>query len=235
MTPDEAKLESEALAFAKANKKAIAKRLTSPDIYPEEAEPVSVFMAGSPGAGKTESAIELIQFFESPIVRIDVDELRGECPGYDGGNAWLFHKAASVLVDRMHDVVLDQRQSFVLDATFSNLERAVKNISRSIDRGRSVLILYVYQDPQMAWRFVQAREATEGRRVPSEQFVEQYFGAREVVNKVKATFGPKVRVDLLLKNLDNSHKTFMANVDQIDSYIPERYTREQVEQIVKQG
>lgn len=43
-----------ALVFAQANKKPIAKRLTDPRVYLPEESPVSVFMAGSPGAGKTE-------------------------------------------------------------------------------------------------------------------------------------------------------------------------------------
>jgi UDP-N-acetylglucosamine kinase len=87
MTDEEIRIEQEALDFAKAKKKDIAKRLTDPNIFPPDEHPVSVFMAGSPGAGKTESAIELIQQLGSPIVRIDVDELRNECPGYNGDGA----------------------------------------------------------------------------------------------------------------------------------------------------
>lgn len=235
MIDEELRLEQEALDFAKSKKKDIAKRLTDPQIYPPEEHPVSVFMAGSPGAGKTESAIELITQIGSPVIRIDVDDLRKECPGYAGGNAWLFQKAASVLVDKIHDCVLEQDQSFVLDATFSNLDRARKNIQRSLKRKRYVQITYVYQDPKLAWHFVQAREAAEGRRVPPAQFLEQYFSAREVVNQIKKEFGSDVRVDLLLKNLDNSPRTFEANVDQIDSYIPEKYSREDVEMMIKEA
>lgn len=234
MTDDEAKIEQDALDYAKANKKAIAKRLTDPNLYPPDEHPVSVFMAGSPGAGKTESAIELIEQLGSPVIRIDIDDLRKECPGYAGGNAWLFQKAASVLVDKIHDCVLEQDQSFVLDATFSNLDRARSNIERSLKRKRYVQIAYVYQEPRLAWQFVQAREALEGRRVPPEQFVDQYFRAREVVNQIKKEFGNAIRVDLLLKNIDNSPRTFEANVDQIDSYIPEKYSREDVERLIVQ-
>lgn len=232
MTEDESRLEEAALTFAKGAKKSIARRLTDPTLFPPDQHPVSVFMAGSPGAGKTESAIELIEQLGSAIVRIDVDDLRRECPGYAGGNAWLFQKAASVLVDKIHDFVLDQSQSFVLDATFSNLDRARKNIERSLKRDRYVQINYVYQDPKLAWQFVQAREVIEGRRVPPMQFVDQYFSAREVVNQIKKEFGSGIRVDLLLKNIDNSPRTFEANVDQIDSYIPEKYSREDLERLV---
>jgi UDP-N-acetylglucosamine kinase len=40
----------------------------------ENEHPISVFMAGSPGAGKTESAIELIEQLGSPIIRIDIEQ-----------------------------------------------------------------------------------------------------------------------------------------------------------------
>ena len=40
--------------FARENKKRIAKALTDKSIFPRESDPVSVFMAGAPGAGKTE-------------------------------------------------------------------------------------------------------------------------------------------------------------------------------------
>jgi UDP-N-acetylglucosamine kinase len=233
MTEAEARLEEEALAFARANKKSIAKRLADPDVFVPEKEPVSVFMAGSPGAGKTEASIELLAELGAKAIRIDADELRAECPGYGGGNAWLFQKAASVLVEKVHDLALEQSQSFLLDATFSNYDRACRNIARSLKRNRAVQILYVYQEPQLAWKFVQDREATEGRRVPPEQFVSQYFEARDVVNRVKREFGQLVKVDLLLKNVDNSNRGFHFGVDQIDNHIPEKYSRAQVEQIVK--
>ena len=233
---DESQVEQQALDFARANKKAIASRLTDPGTFVPEAEPVSVFMAGSPGAGKTEASIELINSFPgAPIIRIDPDELRSEFPGYRGDNAWLFQKAVSVFVDRIHDLALNQLQSFVLDGTLSNYDRALKNIGRSLKRGRTVQILYVYQDPMLAWAFVQAREAIEGRRIRPEHFVEQYFAARDVVNRLKIELGRAIRVDLLMKNNDNSHRFYRAGVDQIDSHIPERVTRGDLEQRLGSG
>lgn len=235
MTEEEKKIEDAAWEYAKANKKEIAKRHTDPNIFKPDSDPVSVFMAGSPGAGKTESSIELLGKFDSPIIRIDADALREELPGYGGSNAWLFQRGASVLVDRIHDMALDQGQSFLLDGTFSNYDRAKKNVERSVKRKRTVQILYVYQEPHLAWKFVQARESSEGRRIPPERFVEQYFEARDVVNRIKREFGPDVRLDLLLKNIDNSTRTYHAGVDQIDSHVPEKYSRADVEKIATEG
>jgi predicted ABC-type ATPase len=233
LSEQEIQIEQDALDYARANKKSIAKRLTDPTVYAPEKDPVSVFMAGSPGAGKTEASIELIAKIGTPVVRIDPDELRREFSAYNGENAYLFQKAVSVLVDRIHDKALDQSQSFLLDGTLSRYDLARKNIERSLSRKRTVQILYVYQEPRLAWEFVQAREAAEGRRILPAIFIEQYFAAREVVNRLKRELGKDINVDLLLKNNDNSQRFYRAGVDQIDNHIPEKYNRAEVEKMLK--
>ncbi|HEX9812512.1 MAG TPA: zeta toxin family protein [Burkholderiales bacterium] len=227
MTPDEKRIEQEALEYAKKHRTEIARRFTDPATYVPEANPVSVFMAGSPGAGKTEASIELLEMKSgdgSKILRIDPDELRELLPGYTGGNSWLFQRAVIPIIERIHDLALNQEQSFVLDGTLSSYNVANRNIQRSLDRGRTVQILYVYQEPRQAWRFVQAREAAEGRRIEPEDFVRQYFAAREVVNRLKSELGKRIQVDLLMKNNDGSHRFYRAGVDRIDNHIPEKYS-----------
>ena len=56
---EELKIKENAEEYARLNKNQIAKDITSK--YESELNPVSVFMAGSPGAGKTESSIWLIK------------------------------------------------------------------------------------------------------------------------------------------------------------------------------
>jgi hypothetical protein len=158
------------------------------------------------------------------VLRIDPDELREEFPGYTGENAWLFQRAVIPVVERIHDLALRQKQSFLLDGTLSSYRVAERNTERSLEKGRTVQILYVYQEPQQAWKFVQAREAAEGRRIQPEDFVRQYFAARGVVNRLKVKFGKAIQVDLLMKNNDGSQQFYRAGVDQIDNHIPEKYT-----------
>lgn len=226
MTPEEQRIHDSAIAFARANKKAIARRITDRAVYPSEEEPVSVFMAGSPGAGKTEASIELLNLFsDTPILRIDPDELRSEFVEYTGGNAWLFQGGVSILVDKILDMAMDNGQSFLLDGTLANIARARSNVSRALKKGRFVQVLYVYQDPMLAWNFVEAREEAEGRRILPQHFVDQYFAARDVVNTLKLEFGKEVHVDLLLKHIDNTGRLYKAGVDKIDYHIPERHTR----------
>lgn len=226
MDEQETRTRDAALEYARAHKKTIAERLADPAVYPPEDCPVSIFMAGSPGAGKTETSKALIDEIGGTILRIDPDELRDEFPEYTGGNAWLFQAATLVLVDRILDVTLKQKQSYLLDGTLTNYPKSRQNIERSIHKQRIVQILYVYQDPQQAWAFVQARELVEGRRIGLDAFIHEYFEARGVVNRLKTEFGRSVRVDLLLKNIDGSIRSAKANVDQVDSHIPEKYDAE---------
>jgi len=235
LTQVQTDIKERAITFARGNKKAVARRETDRDIFVSEEEPVSVFMAGSPGAGKTEASIELLKSFSADgirILRIDPDELREEFEEYTGENSWLFQGAISILVDKIHDFALKQNQSFLLDGTLTNFTKAEQNISRSLRKGRVVQILYVYQKPELAWNFVRARELTEGRHIPPEQFIQQYFAARKVVNSLKKVFGGNIRVDLLLKNNDNSNRLFKAGIDVIDNHVPEKYTRAALEELI---
>lgn len=228
-------LAAQALDFAKKNKKVIARTLTDKSIYVPEEKPASVFMAGSPGAGKTEASIALLERLEAngdKILRIDPDELRSVFAGYTGDNSYLFQSAVSVLVEKIHDLALSQCQSFVLDGTLSNFEKAKENIKRSLKKGRLVQILYVYQNPLLAWRFVQAREVVERRKILPTDFIDQYFMARNSVNELKKRFGKDISVDLLLKNNDNSNRRYEANIDQIDSHVKEKYTRDALIQVI---
>ncbi len=235
ITSEEAATRDRAKIFARKNGKNVSVELTDVENYPSDPNPVSVFMAGSPGAGKTEASKALLENVEKKgtrTVRIDPDELRERFEEYSGDNAWLFQPATSILVDKIHDRVLKNEQNFLLDGTLSNYDIAKKNIERSLKRGRFVQILYVYQDPSMAWEFVKAREELDGRRILPEHFIEQYFAARKVVNQLKEDFDKDIVVTLLLKNLDGSDKVYKANVDKIDNHIPEKYSEKDLLELI---
>ncbi len=236
MTDEEIRLA--AVEFAKRNKIRIARELTDPAKYAPDIVPISAFMAGSPGAGKTEFSKSLIKILEGDnerrVVRIDGDEVRPLIPGYAGNNSHLFQGAISLIVEKVHDLVLHQKQSFVLDSTFAKYEKAADNIRRSLEKNRPVFIFYIYQRPEVAWRFTQAREAAEGRNIPKSAFIEQFLGAREVVNRVAKDFGDTVVVFFVKKDFEKNTVENIVKIELgktlVDDYIQERYTKSNLEQ-----
>ena len=234
MTDEEIRIQ--AVVLAKRNKVRIAKELTDPAKYEPDAMSISVFMAGSPGAGKTEFSKNLIKILEKDhdghVVRIDNDEIRQLIPGYIGNNSHLFQGATSLIVEKMHDLVLHRGQSFILDNTFAQYEKAADNIRRSLEKSRPVFIFYIYQKPETAWKFTQAREKDEGRSIPKAAFIKQFLGARESINRVSEEFKGKVTIFLVKKNFeDNSDESIykIQEREQIDRYIGEEYTEEKLE------
>jgi predicted ABC-type ATPase len=179
--------------FAKRNKLVLARKITDTTQYPPEERPISIFMAGSPGAGKTETSKRLLEDIAprgSATLRIDTDECRVyfvEC-GYTGANAHVFQRAATRITEKVIDLALSQGQSFLLDGTFSNYDKARSNIERCIAKGRDVIIYFVYQDPLAAWNFVQKRELVEGRHIEKETFVRQFVDAQKTVQRIKDEF-----------------------------------------------
>jgi adenylylsulfate kinase-like enzyme len=235
MSPEE--IRARAIEFAKKYKEEIAEEVTNISKFIPDEHSISVFMAGSPGAGKTEFSKELLGILEEDakhrVVRIDGDDLRKRMPGYTGSNSHLFQGAVSIVVEKIHDLVLKKRQSFILDGTFSKYEKAADNIRRSLRKERRVYIFYVYQTPRTAWRFTEAREQLEGRNIPKTAFIEEFCGAKATVKRVRSEFTDRIVLFLVKKDFDTSETrevVKMINPDTlIDEYIGEHYTKEYLE------
>ncbi|WP_322846233.1 zeta toxin family protein [Pseudomonas sp. B33.4] len=206
MTLLEQAVAERAVVFAMANRTRIAREMACITEYPRDEHPVSVFMAGSPGAGKTEiskSFINLMGVGGSRPLRIDPDDFRLFFSEYNGRNSSLFQRAVTTIVERTVDLVYQQGQSFLLDGTLANYEVARRNIQRTLDKeGRSAQIIYVYQRPELAWEFVLAREETEGRNIPCNEFVRQFYASKTTVCELKQEWGNSLKVDVILKNTD---------------------------------
>lgn len=241
MTDEE--LRAAAMAEVREKKRQLIEKFVGAS-FPSVTTPVAIFMAGSPGAGKTEFSKNFAQAFArgdfrtafptdidlefSPIVRIDPDEIRGELSQYDGRNAHLFQAAVSAGVNRLIDYCQDKRKSFILDGTFSKLQVAKGNVERALGKKRPVIIAYLYQDPMVAWDFTQQREKLEGRRITKEIFVDDLFAAKDVVQRIKDEFGPRVQVWFIKRDLGSPIYTVELNVDKIDGVVKIPYSKEEL-------
>lgn len=222
-------LATKAERYIKEHSRELIKHFADPDRFASSRPPVSLFMAGSPGAGKTEFSKRLVeQFSGKPPVRIDADEIRDLLPGYNGTNASLFQKACTIGVNKLLNHVIKKDIDFILDGTFA-YAHAASNIERSLQHGRKVEIYYLWQDPRIAWRFTQAREAEEGRRVTKNVFVSAFLAAQKNVRRAKDLFQDSIEINLIIKNFETDIETFIPNIHSLEELLPKRYTQEDLE------
>ena len=222
----------DAKEFIKKNKDLLFEKFASSKIYQPNENPISLFMAGSPGAGKTEYSKRFIERFDSNIVRIDADEVRKIIPQYNGANSDVVQGAASIAVDILYNYTLNNKYDLLLDGTFAKFEIVYRNIERSINKNREVAIHYIYQDPLVAWEFTKKREKIEGRKVPKEVFIKSFFNAKNNVVKIKSIFKDKIKVYLIIKDYSNNIKESYLDVH-IDSYLKTKYSKEELNEGLK--
>ena len=223
----------EAIEYVRTHKKVLLEKFCpAKECYPVTS-PISLFMAGSPGAGKTEVSKGLIKRFEDVPVRIDADEVRSMCPSYTGTNAHLFQKAANKGVNILFDHCLQHNLNCVLDGTFA-YGGAEKNIQRSIDHKRKVEIWFIYQNPLRAWEFTKARELHEARRVSKEVFIRAFVESRKNVCAMKDSFGAGVELNILVKDyaLDTHELYLNKTAKELDGIIDAKYSVDDLENIL---
>lgn len=219
-------MNDESIVYAKSNKRNFIKKLIEGK-QPSKRK-TAIFMAGSPGAGKTEVAISLEEMLNDLCV-IDADRFRSQFPGYDGSNSSKFQRGAALLVDYSLDYVFTKGYSFILDGTFA-IEKSVQNIERALKRDYFTAIYYVYQDPFVAWSFTKQREIAEGRNVPKDRFINAYFKSRENIIRVAQRFGEKVEIIVVIKDYQNAVSEVVEGVENLDLILPRQYSFKELEE-----
>lgn len=231
-------LSDRALQYIKDNRRLICNKFADPSFYLPSDHPFTIFMAGEPGAGKTEFSKSFIKELEVKIpgikiVRIDPDDIREIIPEYTGNNSHEFQRACGLGVEYLFDHIQEKKMNTILDGTFVDYEKQKNNISRSLKRQRKVEIFYIYQEPLAAWDFTKKREVVEQRHVSKEVFIEAYFKSRENVNKIKKEFGSEVELSLVLKNVNNQIEKTYFNINLLDNFIKDGYNKEELERIIE--
>ena len=232
MNKEESNIAEQAKIFIKEHRKDLIEKFASLNVFPSSSLPTTYFMAGSPGAGKTEFSKQFINLLpEDHIVRIDADDIKTFIPQYNKKNSDIIQGAASLGVEKLYDFILKHKQNTLVDGTLAHYEKAKENIQRSLEKNREIHIFYLSQDPLIAWDFTQKREELEGRNIPKNAFIKTLFLAEYTIKKLKNEFQEKIFLHLVLKNDKNSIEDIQFNVseDIIDSFIKIPYTRKQLE------
>lgn len=225
-------IQDSAFDWVKQHKKELFLKFADSYYYEQDPYPTTVFMAGSPGAGKTEFSRRLAEQFKQKPVIIDADEIRKIIPGYVGKKAYLFQKAATKGVNFLYDHVCKNSFNVIIDGTFAYAD-PIENIKRSLKHNRNVEIYFLYQDPVISWKFTKVREQKEFRNVPKNVFINAYVKSIENVSLVKNEFGDKIKLNLVVKDFTKSLQTLHLNASEIEKLFPKLYTSVELTKILK--
>lgn len=221
---DEEAIVQSSVDWAKSIRTRMANAVIDTGKFPREKIPFSIFMAGTPGAGKTEWRNNFFSNLPLKLAHIDPDDFRCVLPCYCGSNSHLFQRATSILTDRVLDRAFEKCVSFVLDGTLSSFATASKNLTRSLDKGRFVQIYFIHQDPMYSWNFVKAREVVEGRRITQEVFINSYINCHATIQQIlssenfsKAIRERRMALDVFIKENSPTRKTiWRSNVGEAE-------------------
>lgn len=138
----------------------------------------AVFMAGIPGAGKTEFVDNLRQHpYCRNFVTIEHDKLVEYLPKYKPENYYNYRSPANKLVSNMLRECLERGRSFIMDGTLAH-GAGKDNIGKTLKRGYRVDVVYIVLDADKAWELTRKREKVTKRGIKESGFL----SACEVIN-----------------------------------------------------
>lgn len=131
---------------------------------------LAYFMAGIPGAGKTEFAKGLQGSPLGNFINIEHDKLVEHIDDYKPKDYYKYRTAGSILVTELFIHCLKNGYSFIFDGTLSS-SRGVANIRKALNNGYKVIVLYVHQDIASAWSLTKDRELDKKRAISKTGFI----------------------------------------------------------------
>lgn len=215
--------------WAKSNKKTLVSKVIGNVVAQSQTKPVAIFLAGIPGAGKTEFINRLLG--NNPwVVKIDLDEIVKLFPNYNPKNYYKYRTAANIIVDECVIYCRKHSLNFVLDGTFG-YGKAVDNIKSALKR-HDVFIFYVWKDPVKAWQLTKDRELITNRAIDRDGFIRACDNVPDNLIKVQETFGNRVSIIALKKDGIDDDFQMTHNKQIIDDLLQKRYTKDELEQLI---
>ncbi|MCK4918242.1 MAG: zeta toxin family protein [Candidatus Pacebacteria bacterium] len=243
---DENKIQKESLSYIKSHKKDLLDFFTQSETNVFETK-TNFFMAGSPGAGKTEFVKKLRIIEDKDTIKplhIDADTIRTEflkefytptnIEKNIHGNAQFLQEAATKGIEILLDYCFKKKVLFILDVTMGGEFKTIeKNIMRCLSKDIEPVIFYLYQDPLLAWDYTKKREKIEGRNILKNNFIQQFFKSRENVNLIKQKYKEKVILNLVIKNFLNQTEKYYPNIQNVDFYVKDDYNEDKLNRELK--
>lgn len=179
---------------------------------------LAFFLAGIPGAGKTELAKGLQGSPNGDLIVIEHDQLVEHIDSYAPEDYYEFRTAGSTLVTKLFEHCLKNGYSFIFDGTLSH-DKGYKNIKKALSHGYSVVVLYVHQDINSAWKLTQDRELVKKRGIRRDGFIDTCTKITTSLQKIFTTFSdnPHFAFWIVKKNgspgTENSDLVFYDHMD----------------------
>ncbi len=197
--------------WAKDNRKRLCKEFFWSRNVPS-GQKVALFMAWSPGAGKTEFIKRLLSDNqESWYYVLDLDEIRWWMPGYNGRNAEKYTKWAIKILEMLFDECVHYEYPFILDGTFTSTGTIDRNIERLIRKNYEVDVFYIHLLPELAWLYTLCRWKEEWRLIPVNRFIHDYYVAPENVCLFAEKYPEKMKIFIVnrtYKNWESPYEIF---------------------------
>lgn len=219
--------------WVRKNKKTIINEIIADSGAQQDEKLSAIFMAGLPGAGKTEFTKALPEVLGSKFVRLDMDEIATRIPGYEPQNADQYREAATSILNEAFSEVLRRKLDFIMDGTFSS-RYASSNIERVHKHGYEIRIVYIKQDPKIAWRFTLAREKVEHRAIKIDGFINAYFSTIENIQRIIEQNRDIIILDFVTKNSRNKIEEIDQNIsiDEFRRKINNNFTKESLREYI---
>lgn len=190
----------------------------------------TIFLAGSPWAGKTEWIDSFLD--KEKYVILDSDEYRKKFDGYIWSNAKEFQWCASRVMDKMFSFCMKNDLNVIVDGTFWNKKIIEQNIKQCIRRKRVFMVALILQHPGISYLYTKKRELEKTRNVPTDTFIKKFFTSIENTRFVVEVF-PQMPVIIAQKTyseesgIKKTEIIEVKNTEHFDKYTKKWYNKEE--------